>query len=129
MALQPFVGPWPLFNFLTFFFYTDSRTPWTEIQPVARPLSTCRTTQTQNKRTQTSMRQVGFEPTIPVFELTKTVHDFDLIHWATNIYFCCLSRIFNLKLYGFFGKFDKIINRKRAKNNNKLRNLTLFAQY
>jgi hypothetical protein len=28
----------------------------------------------QNKRTQTSMPQVRFEPTIPVFELAKTVH-------------------------------------------------------
>jgi hypothetical protein len=37
-------------------------------QPVARPLPTHRTTQTQNKRTQASMSRVGFEPTIPVFE-------------------------------------------------------------
>jgi hypothetical protein len=28
----------------------------------------------QNKRTQISMPRVGFEPTIPVFERTKTVH-------------------------------------------------------
>jgi hypothetical protein len=33
-------------------FYTDGRTPWTSDQPVARPLPTHRTTQTQNKRTQ-----------------------------------------------------------------------------
>jgi hypothetical protein len=32
-------------------------------EPVARALSTHRTTQTQNKRTQTSMPLVGFEPT------------------------------------------------------------------
>jgi hypothetical protein len=31
----------------------------------------------QNKRTQTSMSQVGFEPTIPVFEWAKTVHALD----------------------------------------------------
>jgi hypothetical protein len=36
-----------------------------------------RTAQTQNKRTQTSMSQVGFEPTIPVFERLKTVHALD----------------------------------------------------
>jgi hypothetical protein len=30
-----------------------------------------------NKRTQTSMFQVGFEPTIPVFERAKTVHALD----------------------------------------------------
>jgi hypothetical protein len=50
MAVQPSVGPWPLFQFRT------GRTPWTEDQPVARPLPTHRTTQTQSKRTQT------FEP-------------------------------------------------------------------
>jgi hypothetical protein len=31
------------------------------------------TTQTQNKRTQTSMPRVGFEPTFPVFERAKTL--------------------------------------------------------
>jgi hypothetical protein len=60
------------FSFLTL--YTVGRTPWTGAQPVARPLSTHRTTQTQNKRTQTSVPQVGFEPTIPAFEWANTVH-------------------------------------------------------
>jgi hypothetical protein len=36
-------------------------------QPIVRPLPTLRTTQTQNKRTQTSMPRVGFEHKIPVF--------------------------------------------------------------
>jgi hypothetical protein len=45
-------------------------------KPVARPLPTHRT-QTQNKRTQTSIPQVGFEPTIPVFERAKGVHALD----------------------------------------------------
>jgi hypothetical protein len=40
--------------------YTVGMTPWTGDQPVARPLPT------QNKRTQTSMPSVGFEPTIPL---------------------------------------------------------------
>jgi hypothetical protein len=52
-------------------------TPWKGVQPVARPPRTRRTTQTQNKRTQTSMPQVGFEPTIPVFKRAKTVHALD----------------------------------------------------
>jgi hypothetical protein len=60
------------FSFLIF--YTVGRTPWTGDQPVARPLSAHRTAQTQNKRTQTPMPQVGFEPTIPVFERAKTLH-------------------------------------------------------
>jgi hypothetical protein len=54
--------------------YIVGRTPWTGDQPFARPLPAHRTTQIQNKRTQTSMLQVGFEPTIPVFEPTKTLH-------------------------------------------------------
>jgi hypothetical protein len=69
---SPFVGPWPLFHFLNP--YTVSRTPWAGDRPVARLLPTHRTTQTQNKRTQTSMPWVGFEPTIPAFERAKTVH-------------------------------------------------------
>jgi hypothetical protein len=64
MALQPFVRPWPLFS--SFIFYTVGRTSWTGDQPVARPLPGHGTAQTQNKRTQTSIPQVGFETTIPL---------------------------------------------------------------
>jgi hypothetical protein len=39
MAVQPFVGLWLLLQFLDLF-YTVGRTPWTEDQPVARPLPT-----------------------------------------------------------------------------------------
>jgi hypothetical protein len=70
-ALQPFVGPWPFLQFRNPF-YTDGRTPWTSDQPVGRLLPIHRTTQTQNKRTQTSMPRVGLEPTIPAFERAKT---------------------------------------------------------
>jgi hypothetical protein len=63
------------FSFLIL--YTVGRTPWMGDQPVARPLPTHRTTQTQNKRTQTSMTLVGFEPTIQVFEQAKTVRALD----------------------------------------------------
>jgi hypothetical protein len=73
MALQPGVGPWPPLQFRNIF-YTVDRTPRTSDQPVARPLPTHRTTQTQNKRTQSSVPWVGFEPTIPAFEGAKTVH-------------------------------------------------------
>jgi hypothetical protein len=75
MALQPFAGPLPLFSFLIF--YRVSRTPWTEDQAAARPLPAHRTARTENKRTQTSMRRVGFETMIPVFERAETVHDLD----------------------------------------------------
>jgi hypothetical protein len=49
MVLQPFVGPWPLLQFRKLF-YTDGRSPWTSDQPVAGPLPTYRTIQTENKR-------------------------------------------------------------------------------
>jgi hypothetical protein len=63
------------FSFLIF--YTVSRTPWAGEQPVVRPLPAHRTAQTQNKRRQTSMPQVGLELTIPLFEQAKTVHALD----------------------------------------------------
>jgi hypothetical protein len=69
MALQPFC-----WNFATFSvsrsFYTVGRTPSTEDQPVARALPAHRTAQTQNKRTKTSMPEVGFA----MLERAKTVH-------------------------------------------------------
>jgi hypothetical protein len=71
MVLQTFVGPWPIFRFLDLL---HSRIPWTGDQHVARPLPAHRTAQTQNTRKEASMPQVGFEPTITVFEWAKTVH-------------------------------------------------------
>jgi hypothetical protein len=48
-------------RFINFFIlYTAGRTPWTGDQSVARPLPTHRTTETQDKRSQTSMPWVGF---------------------------------------------------------------------
>jgi hypothetical protein len=58
--------------------YTVDRTPWMEDQPVSMPLPTHRATQTQNKRTETSMSRVGFQLTTPVFEWAKAVHALDL---------------------------------------------------
>jgi hypothetical protein len=52
-------------------------TPWTGDQRVARPLPIHRTTQTQNKRTRTTMPRVAFEPTTPVFKRAKTVQALD----------------------------------------------------
>jgi hypothetical protein len=46
-------------------------------QPVARPLPTHRTTQTQNKHTQISMPRVVFEPLFPFVERAKTAHALD----------------------------------------------------
>jgi hypothetical protein len=77
---RPLLGLDCFFSFLIF--YTVGRTSWTGDPLVARPLPTHRTAQTQNKRTQTSMPQVQFEPTIPVFERTKTVH---VLHRAASV--------------------------------------------
>jgi hypothetical protein len=63
------------FSFLIL--HKAGRTPWTEDQSAARPLPPHRTTQTQNKSTQTSMSWVGFEPTITASERAKTVHALD----------------------------------------------------
>jgi hypothetical protein len=55
--------------FSSLILYTVGRTPWMGDQPVARPLPTHRTTQTQ-----TSMLRVEYEPTIPALERVKKVH-------------------------------------------------------
>jgi hypothetical protein len=65
-------------NYGTLAAFSVGTTPWTLDQPVARPLPTHRTTQTHNKRTDTSTLWVRFEPTIPAFERAKTVHAFRL---------------------------------------------------
>jgi hypothetical protein len=44
-----------------------------------RKAATHRKTQTQNKRTQTSMPEVGFEPTAPIYEQEKTAHSLDRV--------------------------------------------------
>jgi hypothetical protein len=76
MALPAHSGPRPLIQFRNQVF-TDGKTPRKGDQPVARPLSSHTTRQTQNKRIQTSMPQVGFGATIPASERAKTVHALD----------------------------------------------------
>jgi hypothetical protein len=78
---SPLLGLGHFFSFLIF--YTLGRAPWMGNQPVARPLPTHKTAQTQNKRTQSSMPRVRFEPTTPVFEQAKT--DYALDHATTII--------------------------------------------
>jgi hypothetical protein len=72
---SPLLGLGHFFSF--FIFYTVCRTPWTGDQLVTRPLPTYRRAKTRNKRTQTSMPQVGFEYTIAVLERATTVHALD----------------------------------------------------
>jgi hypothetical protein len=72
MVLQSFLlDLGRFFSFLIL--YEVCRTPWTGDEPVARPLPTHRT------QTQISMPSVWFEPTISVFERSKTVHTLDTV--------------------------------------------------
>jgi hypothetical protein len=79
VALQPFVGPWPLLHFSIFFFAQTVGLLGRVINPsqgryLHTEHNTYRATQTQNKRKhRTSMPWVGFEPTIQAFERVKTV--------------------------------------------------------
>jgi hypothetical protein len=68
--------------------YTVGRDPWTGDQPQARPLP--KHTTTGNKRTQTSMTGVRFEPRMSVFERVKTVHASDSSTTVMSIQGLCL---------------------------------------
>jgi hypothetical protein len=55
-----------------------------------------RTTQTQNKRRQTSLLWVGFEPTIPAFEQEKTFHALDrVVMWSARWHIHVLVKVSN----------------------------------
>jgi hypothetical protein len=82
MALQPL---WILATFEFLNPDAGGRTPWMVYQPVARPLFKHMTAQTQNRRAQTSMSRVGFEPMIPAFEEEKTVQYLDCAPIAVGI--------------------------------------------
>jgi hypothetical protein len=104
------------FSFLIL--YTVSKTPWMGDQLVTRLLPTHRTTQTQNKRTQTSMHWVGFVCTIPAFEQGKTVRSLDCVaRWSSfyesaerecefkyldyeQLYICAHIRTFSMCYFG-----------------------------
>jgi hypothetical protein len=80
MALQPFVRPWPLFQFLELFTQLVGLLGRGISPSQGRYLHTAQhsTAQTQNKSTHTSMPRVGFEFMISVFERAKIVHALDL---------------------------------------------------
>jgi hypothetical protein len=63
-------------------------THWKVDQPVARPLSVHRTTQTQDEHIRTSISRVGFKPTISVSKLVITVNTSDrsaTVEWQVRI--------------------------------------------
>jgi hypothetical protein len=71
-------------------------------QPVAKPLPTHRTTQTQNKCTQTSVPLVEFEPTIPMFERAKTVHALDRAATVFGAIIVSLKELIVCAIIGFW---------------------------
>jgi hypothetical protein len=79
MALQSFVGHWPLFSFLIF--YTVGRTPRTRDQPVARSLLAHRI------NAQRHLFKLGFEPTIPVFVRAEIFHVLDRAATVIGLHF------------------------------------------
>jgi hypothetical protein len=80
---------WTLAAFSVSWSSTKSVDSLDKDQPVARPLSARRTTETRKKRTQTSMPQVGFEPMTTVFERAKT-HDIPSGHCDRLLYLLLL---------------------------------------
>jgi hypothetical protein len=62
------------------FLHTFGKNFWAGDQAVTSPIPTQRT------HTQTSMRRVAFEPTIPAFETAKTVHALDRAATVTGIH-------------------------------------------
>jgi hypothetical protein len=103
------------FSFLIF--YTVGRAPWTGDQPVARQLPEHRTAQTQNKRTQTCMPEVGLEPTNPVFKRTKIVHALDRAATLIGCYRKYQHKFTETQMYR---TFTQNVNRQIRKINFKL---------
>jgi hypothetical protein len=75
MAIQPFVGPWPLLQFLDLFTQSVGLLGWGGSPSLGHYLPTGQ--HKHNKSTQTSVPRVVFEPMMPVFEWAKTVHALD----------------------------------------------------
>jgi hypothetical protein len=90
------------FSFLIL--YRVGRTPRTGDQPVVSPPTTHRTTQTQNKGTQTSMPRMEFETTIPVLKRTKTLRPL----WSASDLLDTIIHVF--VFYKLGGRFDWQLN-------------------
>jgi hypothetical protein len=72
MALQPFCWTLSAFHFLNLL-----HSPQDSLDGGSARRKVHRTAQTQYKSTQTSMLQVGFKPTIPLFKRAKPVYALD----------------------------------------------------
>jgi hypothetical protein len=74
LSVYGFTALVDLGRFFSFLIYTQSLGLLGRRSSPSQGCYLHRITKTQNKRTQTSMPRVGFEPTISVFERAKTVH-------------------------------------------------------
>jgi hypothetical protein len=75
VAVQPFVGPWPLFQFLDLLY---GRYDSLDGESARRKAATCIHDSTkQHKRTETSIPEVGIELTVAVFERVTSVNALD----------------------------------------------------
>jgi hypothetical protein len=88
MALKTFVGPWPILQYRNLFTEAVGLLGRAISQSHGRYLS--KGQHKQNKRTQTSMSQVGFEPTIPAFELAKTVLALECVATVIDLHIAIL---------------------------------------
>jgi hypothetical protein len=91
-----------------FLVYKFGRIPWTGDQSLRKAANcTHRTSQIQNKRKQTSMPQVGFEPTIPVCKQAKTfmpLESVGMLCFPSGPLCPCFTQLNYASL-----KFDKLI--------------------
>jgi hypothetical protein len=69
-------------------------------------------TYTQNKRTQTSVPRVVFEPTTPVFERTKTVHSLDRAAWSLHFISLSVVNLYPKPLIKFYKQTKELYKRR-----------------
>jgi hypothetical protein len=105
MALQPFVAPWPLFQFL------DPNTVGLLERRISPSQGLCTYTGEHkhriNAHKHTVMPWVEFEPTILVFELEKTVHAVDRAATVIGIQNVLVLRNFELSLLRLWTNWRK----------------------
>jgi hypothetical protein len=93
LLCSPLLGLGRLFSFLIR--YRVGRIPWTGIS-LSQGLYLHTEQHEQNKRRQTSMHLVGFEPTIPAVERVEAVHALDRAANVIGIWKIYILKIHNL---------------------------------
>jgi hypothetical protein len=127
MALQPFVEPWPLFQFLDLFTQSVGLLGRGNSPSQGRYLHTGQ--HKQNNRTQTPMPQVEFEPMIPVFERAMTVHALDRVATVIGEVIHCpteFDHTFQRAHYIYFSALESV---KGSTGNTTARSISLLMKY